>query len=206
MVRETTSDELEHLEKIAIRLGEFKIQAVHLPLNKGCISGWVAELRDFVMKTDQMELRFIFSDNDILALDQDSEEVYRANIRHYLDIIDEMREYLYSLKALNRNSRKPPQEVAIGDYCRYLNGRIIFRNQEITFTGKLRDLLVAFLDDKDCTLPADRVMEIWGDGNRATVSRHINKLNERLRPLYGDSKVHVRNVGGRPPIYKLDIE
>lgn len=207
MVRETTSDELEHLEEIAIKLGEYKIRAVHLPLNRNSVLQWIGELRDFIMETDQMDLRFFFSRADTVSLDQGSTNVaYQANIQHYVDIIDEMRGYLYKLKALNRNSRKLPLEVTVGDYRRYLDGEITFRNQEITFTGKLRSLLVTFLEDEDCSLSADKVMEVWGDENRATVPRHINKLNEKLKPLYGDSKIHIRNIGNRPPIYKLDVE
>lgn len=206
MTRETVSEELEHLERIAIRLGELKMQAVKLPLNRQSVLKWVGELRTFVMSSDQLELQFIFSSNDVVSLEVDSPDVCRANIDHYLVVIDKMREYLYSLKVSNRNGRQLLEEVSVGDYCRYSNGRILFRGKEVSFTGKLRDLLVAFLDSDDHTLSADGVMDVWGDQNRAAIPRHINKLNEKLKPLYGDGKTHIRNTGGRPAVYKLDIE
>lgn len=207
MTRETISEELEHLDQIALRLGEFKVLSISLPLDRPSVLEWIESLRKYVAEIDQMDLRYIFASSDIISANLDTPDICKANIGHYLEVIDKMRQHLYSLKVSNRNGRRILEKVTVGDYCRFSSGRITFRNQEITFGGKLKEVLAAFLenDSESNTLSAEKIANIWGDDNKTSVPRHIEKLNSHLRPYYSDGKSHIRSTSRRPLVYRIDI-
>ncbi len=204
MIRGDTTEELEHLEEIAKSLGRLLVKAQTLPLTVDDISSWRRELDTLVLNTDQLDLHArLMAGNTFDVLTPDNCGDY---LRHYIGIIVDMREQLYHLKSINRSAQSRHQPMKLGDYELLLGGRILFRNKEIAFGGKLREVLVAFLLNDEHVLTMVEIARIWGDDNVATVSKHKCKLDEALAPYYGDGHKHVNKVRTNPTIYRLDIE
>lgn len=204
MIRGDTTEELEHLEEIAKSLGRLSVKAQTLPLTVDDISSWKQELDTLVLGTDQLDLHArLIAGNTFGELTPDNCGDY---LRHYIRLIVGMREQLYHLKSINRSAQSRHQPTKLGDYELLAGGRILFRNKEITFGGKLREVLVAFLLNDEHVLTMVEIARIWGDDNVATVSRHKCKLDEALAPYYGDGHKHVNRVRTNPTAYRLDIE
>lgn len=204
MIRGDTTEELEHLEEIAKSLGRLLVKAQTLPLTVDDISSWKQELDTLVLDTDQLDLhaKLMASSNAFDVLTPDNCSDY---LRYYMKLIIDMREQLYHLKSINRSAQSRHQPMKLGDYELLVGGRILFRNKEITFGGKLREVLVAFLLNDEHVLTTAEIARIWGDDNVATVSRHKCKLDDALVPYYGDGHKHVNRVRTNPTAYKLDI-
>ncbi len=205
MIRGDITEELEYLEGIATSLGELMIKAQSLPLTVDDISSWKQELYTLVLGTDQLDLHArLMAGNTFGDLAPDNCGDY---LRHYIGLIVSMREQLYHLKSINRSAQSRQQGLEFGNYRILVGGGILFRNKEITFGGKLKAILVAFLVGNDeHILMAVEIAREWGDNNTAAVSRHKCKLDEALAPYYGDGHKHVNRVRTNPTAYKLDIE
>ncbi len=204
MIRGDTTEELEHLEEIAKSLGRLSVKAQTLPLTVDDISSWKQELDTLVLGTDQLDLHArLIAGNTFGELTPDNCGDY---LRHYIGLIVDMRGQLYHLKSINRSAQSRHQPTKLGDYELLVGGRILFRDKEIAFGGKLREVLVAFLLNDEHVLTMVEIARIWGDDNVATVSRHKCKLDEALAPYYGDGHKHVNRVRTNPTAYRLDIE
>lgn len=204
MIRGDTIEELGHLEEIARSLGKLMVEAQTLPLAVDDISSWKQELDMLVLGTDQLDLHArLVAGNTFGELTPDNCGDY---LRHYMGLIVSMRDQLYYLKSINRSAQPRRQSMKFGNYELLPGGRILFRNKEIVFGGKLREVLVAFLINNDeHTLTTTEIARIWGDDNVTTVSRHKCKLDEALALYYGDGHKHINRVRTNPTIYKLDI-
>jgi len=206
MIWGNITEELEYLEEIATNLGQLMIKAQSLPLTVDNVSSWKQELETLVLGTDQLDLHTILLANKN-ALGELTKDNCVEQLRRYTRVIDDMRGNLYRLKAVNRSAQSGQREVVIGSYRLLSGGRILFRDSEIAFGGKLKAILVAFLtNNAEFVLTASEIADIWGDCNAATVSRHKSKLEEALAPYYGDRHKHINRVQMNPLTYKLDVE
>lgn len=206
MVRSSIAEEIEHLERIAFSLGHLRNASLSLPLTVNDISSWIQKLETLVLNTDQLDLQAIFLANKD-KLGTLTEDNCKEQLECYTGLINQMRSRLYELKAINRSAQSGQREAAAGSYRLLPGGRILFRDNEIAFGGKLKAILVAFLaNNTEHTLTAAEIADIWGDGNVAAVPRHRSRLEEKLAPYYGDRHKHVNRVQTSPLTYKLDIE
>lgn len=193
------------METVAIGLGRLMIKAQSLPLNVDAVTSWKQELDTLVLGTDQLDLHAILLANNSTFGTLTSENCEDC-LKHYTDLIDCMRQQLYRLKAVNRSILAKRQSLRLGDYEVLLSERVLFRGKEITFGGKLRRILMAFLVDNDeHTLTAAKITKIWGDDNIAAAPRHRDKLEKALAPYYGDGHKHINRIQTNPTTYKLDI-
>lgn len=206
MVRGSISEEIEHLEEIAVELGQLRNESLSFSPTVDSVSSWVHDLETLVLNSDQLDLHAIFiaGRNALGILTEDN---CVSQLEHYTGFIDQMRDRLYQLKAINRSAQSGQHEVVVGSYRLLPGGRILFRDSEIAFGGKLKAILVAFLTrNTEYTLIAAEIADIWGDDDAVAVPRHRDKLEKALAPYYGDRHKHVKRVQTDPLTYRLDIE
>lgn len=206
MVRGNIAEEIEHLERIAFSLGGLKNESLSLLPTIENVSSWIRDLETLVLSTDQLDLHAIFLANrdTFGALTEDN---CKDQLEHYARLIDQMRSRLYELKAINRSAQSGQREVVVGSYRLSPGGRILFRDSEIAFGGRLKAILVAFLTkNTEHILTAEEIAGIWEDDNVVAVPRHRDKLEKALAPYYGDRRKHVNRVQTSPLTYRLDIE
>ena len=206
MVRGSIAEEIEYLERIAFSLGRLRNESLSLSPNVDEVSSWIQELETIVLDTDQLDLHAILlaNRNTLGTLTEDN---CKEQLKCYAGLIDQMRSRLYELKAVNRSAQSGQHEIVVGSYRLLPGGRILFRDSEMAFGGKRKDVLIAFLTrNTEHMLTAEEIADIWGDDDTVAVPRHKDKLEEALVPYYGDRRKHVNRVQTSPLTYKLDIE
>lgn len=196
---------MDYLEKLALGLGRLMLEAPVIMPTREAIVSWKHKLEKLVLDSDQLDLHATLKASNESAPAFKS-EAYVPYVEHYTDAIECMRQQLYQWKAINRAAYVKKTEDRVGDYRIVRGGPIFFHDKEIAFGGKLKALLIRLIVNNDHTISAKEVAEVWGDGNLAKATRHINDLNNALKGYYGDGRMHISRIATSPVVYSLDIK